>query len=43
MLTTRRIRSNLESAAPEHAFLTDLEEKSKLFDKAATKYSAKVA
>jgi len=35
--------SQLSSAAPDHAFLTDLQEKSALFDKAATKYSAKVA
>lgn len=35
--------SDLQSTAPNHHFLTDLEEKSSLFDKAATKYSAKVA
>jgi coatomer protein complex subunit epsilon len=28
---------------PNHRFLVDLEEKSELFDKAATKYKAKVA
>ncbi|MCJ1451323.1 hypothetical protein MMC28_001659 [Mycoblastus sanguinarius] len=36
-------KSSLESIAPEHPFLTDLQEKSSLFDQAATKYSAKVA
>lgn len=35
--------SELENTAPNHKFLQDLEEKSSLFDKAATKYSAKVA
>jgi coatomer protein complex subunit epsilon len=35
--------SDLQSGAPNHHFLQDLEEKSALFDKAATKYSAKVA
>ncbi|TGO37114.1 hypothetical protein BHYA_0105g00050 [Botrytis hyacinthi] len=35
--------SSLGSTSPEHAFLKDLEEKSSLFDKAATKYSPKVA
>ncbi|KAI9778181.1 MAG: hypothetical protein M1835_004988 [Candelina submexicana] len=34
---------SLRSTAPQHAFLSDLEEKSVLFDKAASKYSAKVA
>ncbi|KAI9715387.1 MAG: hypothetical protein M1812_006032 [Candelaria pacifica] len=34
---------SLRSTAPQHAFLTDLEEKNALFDKAASKYSAKVA
>ncbi|RAL64010.1 hypothetical protein DID88_003198 [Monilinia fructigena] len=34
---------SLGNTSPEHAFLKDLEEKSSLFDKAATKYSAKVA
>lgn len=34
---------SLASNAPNHHFLTDLQEKSELFDKAATKYSAKVA
>ncbi|QSZ33087.1 hypothetical protein DSL72_002672 [Monilinia vaccinii-corymbosi] len=37
------ISSSLRRTSPEHAFLKDLEEKSSLFDKAATKYSAKVA
>ncbi|KAK1999309.1 coatomer epsilon subunit [Colletotrichum falcatum] len=32
----------LKAADPKHHFLADLEEKSALFDKAATKYSAKV-
>ncbi|KAI0472992.1 coatomer epsilon subunit-domain-containing protein [Xylariaceae sp. FL0804] len=35
--------NKLKSAAPEHPFLTDLEEKSQLFDKAAAKFSPKVA
>ncbi len=35
--------SSLKKAAPQHAFLADLEEKSDLFDKAASKFSAKVA
>lgn len=35
--------SDLQTSAPNHHFLQDLEEKSSLFDKAATKYSAKVA
>jgi len=37
------LTSLLGNTSPEHAFLKDLEEKSSLFDKAATKYSAKVA
>ncbi|KAI0134468.1 coatomer epsilon subunit-domain-containing protein [Xylariales sp. AK1849] len=37
------LAASLKEAAPKHAFLTDLEEKSALFDKAATKYSAKVS
>lgn len=32
----------LQSVAPSHIFLTDLEQKSELFDKAAAKYSARV-
>ena len=35
--------SSLESLAPEHPFLVDLQEKSSSFDQAAGKYSAKVA
>ncbi|ROT35616.1 coatomer epsilon subunit [Sodiomyces alkalinus F11] len=38
-----KMRANLEAAAPTHLLLADLEEKSALFDKAATKYSAKVS
>ncbi|KAI1084941.1 coatomer epsilon subunit-domain-containing protein [Whalleya microplaca] len=37
------LTNSLKKAAPEHPFLVDLEEKSALFDKAATKYSAKVS
>ncbi|KAI0902777.1 coatomer epsilon subunit-domain-containing protein [Ustulina deusta] len=37
------LTSSLKKAAPQHAFLADLEEKSDLFDKAASKFSAKVA
>ncbi|KAK7427894.1 hypothetical protein QQZ08_005667 [Neonectria magnoliae] len=33
----------LEQVSPDHQFLTDLQEKSALFDKAATKYSPKVS
>ncbi|TGO87386.1 hypothetical protein BPOR_0230g00130 [Botrytis porri] len=40
---TSDLLSSLGSVSPEHAFLKDLEEKSSLFDKAATKYSPKVA
>jgi len=32
----------LQTTAPSHIFLTDLEQKSELFDKAAAKYSARV-
>ena len=35
--------SSLKKAAPDHQLLTDLEEKSALFDKAAAKFSAKVS
>lgn len=35
--------ASLESTAPDHPFLQDLQEKSDSFDKAAAKYSAKVA
>jgi len=38
-----QLKLDLQSVAPNHHFLQDLEEKSALFDKAATKYSAKVA
>ncbi|KAF3760939.1 hypothetical protein M406DRAFT_324564 [Cryphonectria parasitica EP155] len=34
---------SLKKVAPQHAFLTDLEEKSQLFDTAASKFSAKVS
>lgn len=34
---------SLKKTAPQHAFLTDLEEKSQLFDTAASKFSAKVS
>ncbi|KAI2466673.1 coatomer epsilon subunit-domain-containing protein [Annulohypoxylon bovei var. microspora] len=37
------LTSALKKASPKHLFLADLEEKSALFDKAATKYSAKVS
>jgi coatomer protein complex subunit epsilon len=43
MTLTRPTTSALQKANPEHAFLVDLAEKSELFDKAATKYKAKVA
>jgi coatomer protein complex subunit epsilon len=33
----------LQKAEPKHPLLVDLEEKSELFDKAATKYKAKVS
>ncbi|KAG4417197.1 hypothetical protein IFR04_009646 [Cadophora malorum] len=39
----KQLKADLQSRAPNHHFLQDLEEKSSLFDKAATKYSAKVA
>ncbi|EOO04150.1 putative coatomer subunit epsilon protein [Phaeoacremonium minimum UCRPA7] len=39
----KEFTSTLQKAAPQHPFLVDLEEKSALFDKAATKYSAKVS
>jgi coatomer protein complex subunit epsilon len=35
--------SSLQKADAQHPLLTDLAEKSDLFDKAATKYKAKVA
>jgi hypothetical protein len=34
---------SLKKVDPEHQLLVDLEEKSALFDKAATKYSPKVS
>ncbi|KAI0965488.1 coatomer epsilon subunit-domain-containing protein [Xylaria arbuscula] len=40
---TTELTSSLKKAAPGHALLTDLEEKSDLFDKAASKFSAKAA
>lgn len=36
-------RRTLKKTAPQHAFLTDLQEKSDLFDAAAAKFSAKVS
>ena len=33
---------SLKSSSSEHPFLLDLQEKSEMFDKAASKYSAKV-
>ncbi|KAI5860766.1 coatomer epsilon subunit-domain-containing protein [Durotheca rogersii] len=37
------LTSSLQKSPPQHPLLVDLEEKSDLFDKAAAKYSAKVA
>ncbi|KAI1501435.1 coatomer epsilon subunit-domain-containing protein [Biscogniauxia marginata] len=37
------LTSSLKKVSPEHPYLTDLEEKGALFDKAATKFSAKVS
>ncbi|TGJ79200.1 hypothetical protein E0Z10_g9563 [Xylaria hypoxylon] len=37
------LTSSLKNVAPQHPMLTDLEEKSDLFDKAASKFSAKIA
>ncbi|KAI1122182.1 coatomer epsilon subunit-domain-containing protein [Nemania abortiva] len=37
------LTNSLKRIAPQHTLLTDLEEKSDLFDKAAAKFSAKVA
>jgi coatomer subunit epsilon len=34
---------SLKAIAPEHPFLVEFQEKSVMFDKAAAKYSAKVA
>ncbi|KAF4629672.1 hypothetical protein G7Y89_g8475 [Cudoniella acicularis] len=39
----KELISSLSNVAPNHHYLQDLQEKSALFDKAATKYSAKVA
>ncbi|KAK2012781.1 coatomer epsilon subunit [Colletotrichum eremochloae] len=39
----KEFMEKLKAADPQHQFLADLEEKSALFDKAATKYSAKVS
>ncbi|TIC91684.1 Coatomer subunit epsilon [Colletotrichum higginsianum] len=39
----KEITEKLKAADPQHQFLADLEEKSAVFDKAATKYSAKVS
>ncbi|KAK1828275.1 coatomer epsilon subunit-domain-containing protein [Podospora conica] len=39
----KELTSALENTDPQHPFLLDLAEKSELFDKAATKYKAKVA
>ncbi|KAK0752509.1 coatomer epsilon subunit-domain-containing protein [Schizothecium vesticola] len=39
----KELTSTLQKTAPQHPFLSDLAEKSELFDKAATKYKAKVA
>ncbi|KAK4462042.1 coatomer epsilon subunit-domain-containing protein [Cladorrhinum samala] len=41
--TQQELTSSLVQANPEHPLLTDLNEKSELFDKAASKYSAKVS
>ncbi|KAH0537317.1 hypothetical protein FGG08_005871 [Glutinoglossum americanum] len=40
---TTELVSSLKTASPEHPFLLDLQEKEAVFDKAAAKYSAKVA
>ncbi|KAK0728496.1 coatomer epsilon subunit-domain-containing protein [Lasiosphaeria miniovina] len=40
---TKELTSSLEKVDAQHPLLTDLAEKSDLFDKAATKYKAKVA
>ncbi|KAF9882390.1 coatomer epsilon subunit [Colletotrichum karsti] len=39
----KEFADKLKAADPKHQYLVDLEEKSALFDKAATKYSAKVS
>jgi coatomer protein complex subunit epsilon len=43
VLVLTSYHSTLTSTAPEHPFLRDVQEKSALFDQAATKYSAKVS
>lgn len=40
---TEELTASLKKAAPEHAHLKDLEDKSSLFDTAAAKFSAKVS
>ncbi|KAI2640289.1 coatomer epsilon subunit-domain-containing protein [Xylaria nigripes] len=40
---TTELTSSLKKAAPQHPFLKDIEEKSDLFDNAASKFSARVA
>jgi coatomer protein complex subunit epsilon len=39
----KELEASLKKAAPDHPYLADLEEKSALFDKAASKFSAKVS
>lgn len=39
---TDHLDSTLKSAAPNHVFLSDVEQKGELFDRAAAKYSARV-
>jgi len=39
----KELTATLKKIDPQHRFLTDLEEKSELFDKAATKYKAKAS
>lgn len=43
LLITFARDSLLQSTSPQHAFLSDVQEKSALFEQAATKYSAKLA
>jgi coatomer protein complex subunit epsilon len=40
---SNEVISSLQKADAQHPLLSDLAEKSELFDKAATKYKAKVA
>ncbi len=42
LLISASRQSQLQLTAPQHALLSDLQEKSALFDQAATKYTAKV-